>query len=415
MDALLILGGLLLILFGMLWLVARAFSTSLLWGCASLLPPLPLLFIVSHWRRARSAVVLMGMGCIPLVVGLTQLASHDPERLAAILSLRWLEPEPKLASGLDIQLRGDFNGKPFAPQLGELIDGHLVLREGDDFFARRELRIQLPEYRGGDLRLDVLPEDRERLPAVELNWLQPDQDLAEVRRIASGYTLHLDLQAVPPNLMRGDFHLVLPPAYRTSLSGEVELYTNRLRYRQGRVDTRHSSQDTVAWLVADYLKRSTRRHDVVLEPLPLLDLDAKRLDLDVRARVDGTPRRFSLALQRSELSGWRVEGDKAPPLPPPSEVEQGRTAPVPSTVVRGEERPLDRRIGFSLERLLDTPSRYLGMRVHVVTERGRTAEGRFDGLSPQGRLVIQHSLGGQGVASFILRPSEVARIELLEP
>lgn len=414
MDALLILGGLLLILVGLLWLVARAFATSLLWGCASLLPPLPLLFIVRHWRRARSAVALMGMGCIPLVVGLTLLANHDPDRLDAILSLHWLEPEPKVASGLDIRLRGEFNGKPFAPQLGELADGALVLREGDDF-ARRELSIRLPDYRGGDLRLDVLPEDRERLPDIELQWLLPEQDLPEVRRITAGYTLHLDLQAVPPNLLRGAFHLVLPPAYRTSLSGDVELYTNRLRYRDGRVDTRHNSQETVAWLVTDYLQRSTRQRDVTLLPLPLLDLDGNQLDLEVQARVGGVLRRFPLVLKRSELYGWRVVGDQAPALPEPSEEELLRMAPVPSTVVRGEERPLDRRIGFSLERLLESPSRYLGARLHVVTERGRSAEGRFAGLSPQGRLLIQHSLGGQGEARFILRPSEVARIELLEP
>ncbi|MCQ4347365.1 MFS transporter [Pseudomonas stutzeri] len=415
MDALLILGGLLLILCGLLWLVARAFATSLLWGCASLLPPLPLLFVLRHWRRARSAVGLIGMGCIPLVVGLTMLASHDPERLAAILSLRWLEPEPRSAGGLDIRLRGELDGKPFEPALGELIAGTLVLREGDDFFARRELIIRLPEPPAGDVRVDVLPEDRGQLPEIELNWLLPEQDLPEVRRIASGYTLHLALETEEPNRLRGDFHLVLPPAYRTSLSGEVELYTDRLRYRDGRVDTRHNSQETIAWLVTDYLQRSTRRRDVELQALPLLDLDGNRLDLELQARVAGSWRSYRVTLKRSELHGWRVEGDQAPPLPPPSEAELQRMAPVPTTVVRGEERPLDRRIGFSLERLLASPSRYLGARLLVVTERGRSAEGRFDGLNPEGRLVIRHSLGGQGEASFILRPSEVASIELLEP
>ncbi|MCM2320897.1 hypothetical protein SAMN05216201_103258 [Pseudomonas linyingensis] len=415
MDALLIVGGLLLILFGLLWLVARAFATSLLWGCASLLPPLTLLFIVSQWRRARSAVMLMGLGSIPLVVGLTMLASHDADRLAAIISLRWLEEEPRVASGLDIRLRAEFNGTDFAPQSGELIDGTLVLREGDDFFARRELSIRLPAYTGGDLRLDVLPEDRGDLPEIELSWLLPDQELPEARRIASGYTLHLDLKAVPPNRLRGDFHLVLPPSYRTSLSGDVELYSSRLRYRDGRVDTRYNSQETVAWVIADYLQRSSRRHDVRLQPLPLLDLSAERLDLEVEARVDGVPRRTRLSLSRSEMHGWRVDGDRAAPLPPLSEEELRRTAPVPTTIVRGDARPLDRRIGFSLERLLDAPSRFLGARVQVLTERGRSAEGRFAGLNEEGRLVIQHSLGGQGEASFLLRPSEVAQIELLEP
>ena len=89
--------------------------------------------------------------------------------------------------------------------------------------------------------------------------------------------------------------------------------------------------------------------------------------------------------------------------------------PVPTTIVRGEERPVDRRIGFSLQRLLDSPSRFLGALVRVQTERGRSAEGRFSGVNPEGRLVIQHSLGGQGEANFLLRPSEVVEIQLLEP
>lgn len=414
MDALLIVAGLLLILVGLIWLVARAFSTSLLWGCASLLPPLTLLFILVHWRRARSALALCGMGFIPLVVGLTLLANHDPERLAAIVSLRWLEPEPKIDSGLNIQLRGELNGQPFAPNLGELIGGTLVLREGDNY-SHRELSIRLPGYAHGDLNVDVLPEDSADLPQIELKWLLPEQDFPETRQVASGYTLHLALREQAPNLLRGDFHLVMPASYRTSLSGTVELFTNRLRYQGERVDTRYNSEETLAWVVKDYLQRQYRSAAVRLEPLPPLDLDARQLDFEVRARIAGADRHMPITLVHSELQGWRVKGDNAPALPPPSEAEQQRSVPVPTTIVRGEERPVDRRIGFSLQRLLESPSRFLGALVRVKTERGRSAEGRFVGLNPEGRLVIQHSLGGQGEANFILRPSEVVEIQLLEP
>lgn len=62
MDALLIIGGLLLMLAGLVWLVMRAFATSLLWGWGSLLPPLTLIYVVRHWARARSAVMLIGLG-----------------------------------------------------------------------------------------------------------------------------------------------------------------------------------------------------------------------------------------------------------------------------------------------------------------------------------------------------------------
>ena len=413
MDALLILGGLLLILFGLLWLVLRAFSVGLLWGLGSLLPPLALLFVLRHWQRARGALMLSALGCIPLVVGLTLLASHDPERLAAILSLRWLDAAPKATHELDIQLHGTFVGRPFAPEEGELVDGVLLLREGDDL-ARRELRIRLPRQPEGDLRLDVLPEDRDGLPEIDLDWLLAEHDLPESRRIVGGYTLHLDLKRAAPNRLHGDFHLVLPAVYRTSLSGRVELYSSRLRYRDGRVDTRHNSRETLEWLIVDYLQRRSRSRDVVLAPLPALDLAAQRLDLEVQARIAGAERRERLVLVRSDLQGWRVQDDRAPPLPPPSEEELQGTAPVPSTLVRGEERPVDRRIGFSLAGLQERPGRYQGARLRVLTARGSTAEGRFERLDGEGRLVIQRMLGA-GEASFLVRPSEVAQIELLDP
>ena len=86
MDALLILGGLLLILVGLVWLVMRAFATSLLWGWGSLLPPLTLFYVLRHWRFARAPLTLAGLGFIPLIVGMTLLASQDSQRLEAILA-----------------------------------------------------------------------------------------------------------------------------------------------------------------------------------------------------------------------------------------------------------------------------------------------------------------------------------------
>lgn len=182
MDALLILGGLLSILFSLVWLVMLAFGTSLLWGFGSLLlPPITLAYIAAHWRTARKAVMLLALGIIPLVVGLTMLAYRDPERLHALLSLDWAKPEKQAPGELAIHLRGELNGEPFLPQQAELIDGVLSLREGQDFFARREVSIRLPSQPEGDVRLDILPEDPGSKPEVEISWLLPEQELPEAQ------------------------------------------------------------------------------------------------------------------------------------------------------------------------------------------------------------------------------------------
>ena len=57
MDALLILGGLLLMVAGYIWVIVLAFGTGLLWGYGSLFPPVALAYIGVHWRTARKGVI----------------------------------------------------------------------------------------------------------------------------------------------------------------------------------------------------------------------------------------------------------------------------------------------------------------------------------------------------------------------
>lgn len=415
MVALLILGGLLLIVTGLVWLVMLAFGTSLLWGFGSLLPPVTLAYVLYHWRNARKAVALGAMGFIPLVVGLTMLAAQDPERLQAILSLRWLGEEDRVRSELDIRLNGELNGQRFSPLEAELVDGILSLREGQDFYARRELTIRLGNQPQGALRLDILPQDVGPKPEVEINWLLPEQELPEARRIPRGYTLHLDLQPVAPNRLAGDFHLVLPPKFATTLTGHLEVFTDRLRYREGRVDPTYDSRDTLAYVIRDYLQRRFTTRNVELMPLPAVSLPARELDLEVEARVDGQAQRLALQLAKSETKGWRVGRDSFPPLAEPNSAPQAPSAAQDSAPAADAARPVDRRLRFSLQRLLSNPSQYQALSMRVYTVRGSTAEGRFTGLDHEGRILIRRNLGGAGAASFSFDLDEVSHVELLEP
>ncbi|UCP00275.1 MFS transporter [Metapseudomonas lalkuanensis] len=415
MVALLILGGLLLIVTGLVWLVMLAFGTSLLWGFGSLLPPVTLAYVLYHWRNARKAVALGAMGFIPLVVGLTMLAAQDPERLQAILSLRWLGEEDRVRSELDIRLNGELNGQRFSPLEAELVDGILSLREGQDFYARRELTIRLGNQPQGALRLDILPQDVGPKPEVEINWLLPEQELPEARRIPRGYTLHLDLRPVAPNRLAGDFHLVLPPKFATTLTGHLEVFTDRLRYREGRVDPTYDSRDTLAYVIRDYLQRRFTTRNVELMPLPAVSLPARELDLEVEARVDGQAQHLALQLAKSETKGWRVGRDSFPPLAEPNSAPQAPSAAQDSAPAADAARPVDRRLRFSLQRLLSNPSQYQALSMRVYTVRGSTAEGRFTGLDHEGRILIRRNLGGAGAASFSFDLDEVSHVELLEP
>lgn len=418
MDALLILGGLLLILAGLVWLVMRAFGTGLLWGWASLLPPFTLLYVLRHWRSARQALGLSALGFIPLIVGLSLLASQDSQRLHALLSLQWLKPEVQAPAELSIALHGELHGQPFLPQQGELLGSVLSLREGQDFFASRELVIRLPQPVTGALRLDVLPGDQGPLPEIEVSWLLPEQELPEARRLSHGYTLHLDLQPLPPNKLAGDFHLVLPAQFKTTLSGRVEVFRNGLRYRDGKVDRHVDSSDTLAYIIEDYLQRRFATRAVQLGDLPALPLPADSFELTVEAQINGQAQRLPMRLNKSASRGWAVEADRFAPLPERTVVTpalQTQVMPMQTASSARISRPLDRRLRFSLEGLLRSPSRYENLSMRVSTARGNTAQGRFQGVDPQGRLVIRQRLSGSGTASYTLRPEEISTIELLEP
>lgn len=416
MDALLILGGLLLILVGLVWLVMLAFSTSLLWGWGSLVPPLTLVYVMRHWRTARKAVVLIALGAIPLVVGMVLMASQDASRLEAILSLRWLKEQPKAPAELEIRLHGELNGQPFNPQYAEMVDGVLSLREGEDFFARHEVKIRLPQAQKAPVQLDVLPEDKGQLPEVEISWLLPEQDLPEARRLSKGYTLHLDLQALPPNKLQGDFHLVLPPTFKTSLSGRLELFADRLRYQDGRLDTRFDSRETLAKVVDDYLQRRFATRLVQLAELPEVTFPTTLVPLTVQARINGEAQSLELVLEKGGR-GWQVQGDNYPALPEPRAAEAAKPAPKAEPAAMQAARPaLDRRQRFSLARLQRNPEQYRNLSMRVSKAGGGTVEGRFVGLDADGSIRLSQQLGaGGGQASFDFKPEEIGRIELLEP
>ncbi|MGP3789620.1 MFS transporter [Pseudomonas sp. B392_1p] len=411
MDALLILGGLLLIMLCLVWLSLRAFSVSVGWGIASLVPPLGLAFAWRHWSRGRLPLFIGALGCVVLFSGLSQLASRDTERLRAILSLQWLQPPQ---AQLQTTLQGQLWGEKFKPEQGELINGVLRLREGRDFFARRELLIRLPQGEEEQtLRLDILPQDHVDVPVVEISRLLPEQNLPEAHHLEQGYTLHLHLQRKAPNRMVGDLHLALPAPYQTRLTGRVELFTDHLRYREdGQVDTHFDSEDTVLHVIGDYLQRRFVQPEVEVLSISGLDWSAQYLDVHVRVKMGARTVRLPLKMQKHPNHGWQVLGDRYPELPvtatrPPASVQlnEQRLRSIASPQMSSD---------FSLERLQAAPGDFTNRRLRVQTLRGHVAEGVFLGLDEEGRMQIRQVRGGPGEVRFNLATQEIQRIELLQ-
>lgn len=418
MAALLILGGILLIILGLLWLIALAFGVSLLWGVGSLLPPILLLFIIRCWKVARKAVVFTALGFVPLIVGITQLASTDAARVEALFNLSWLKGSETAHNSTRIELNGELYGQPFRPQYGELIDGALLLREGQDFFAQRELRITLPRgtvVSKEGLRFDVLPQDVGELPDVEIMWLLPEQTLPEARRINRGYTLHLDLQHQAPNKLVGNFHLVLPPQLKTSLSGEVQLLADRLHYIDGRINRGYDDVNTLEYVVKDYLQRRFDQDTIVVEPLVSPPSFTPPLAITVKAHVGGTLRIIPLRLIKKSPMAWSVQGDTYPARPIKTKSSEAINASEQVTQLPIMVRSVDRRERFSLQRLLVNPAQYQYLQMHIETLQGNQIKGRFMGLNTAGALIISREVKAPGTVVFNLLPADISQISLLEP
>ncbi|AJE20972.1 hypothetical protein [Azotobacter chroococcum] len=415
MDELLILGGLLLIIGGLTWLIRRAFSVSLFWGLGSLLPPMTLVFVLFKWQKSSSPVTLMAFGFIPLVVGFAMLANHDSERLEAVLQLSWLksevnrEPTPELR----IQLRGELNGHPFIPQEGELIGSVLTLRERNGASMQQEIRIHLPSTSSGRVHINILPEDQGQLPLIEISRSASNLTQPENQHLVRGYTLHLDLEPQAPNLLVGSFHLVLPRQFRTSLSGRVELFASRLRYRNGKVNLHFDSEETLAYVIRDYLARRFVTDAVQLYGLSRVSLPSRHLEIDVAAFINDKAHHFLVNMGKDELRGWQVDGDRFPALPAASEDPAGTAGVKPHSSPALES--VDKRRGFSLQRLQLSPAEFQQLRMRIVTVQGGAADGVFVGIDGDGYLVIQRRLGGGGSASYKLSPQSIQSIELLDP
>lgn len=422
MAALLILGGFLLIALSILWLIVLAFQVGILWGVGSLLPPVLLVFVMRYWRVARKAVLLAALGCVPLIAGFTQLYSTQPERVEALLNLSWLQTAEDASGAEAISLNGDLYGEPFKPQYGEFINGVLMLREGDGFFAQRELRITVPQQRVTQelsaLRLDVLPQDKGELPEVEIMWRHTEQRLPETRRISGGYTLHLDVLKQSPNVLQGGFHLVLPRQFKTSMSGEVQLLTDHLHYIAGQVDRQFDALSTLEYVLSEYYQRRYRTEQVHVEPLPSTVTFSAPLELTAVAQINGVQHTEPVRLLKSAEQGWYVQGDQYPEWSKQPEKERAATLEPEQQVASVEnqtEQAVDRRSGFSLQHLLANPAQYQHVQVHVQTVQGNQINGRFMHLNEHGALVISRALQAPGRVTFTLMPAEVERIRLLEP
>ena len=220
MEALLIIGGIALLIVGWLWLVAstmrRSVSRMLL---ALLLGPLTLLLRglgYALWPR-----LLMLLGLTGIISGAVWLHYQHPDRLQQLLAGRWLME----ATAAD-DLRGTIMGQPFNPNRILWRGDDLIFEEGVEDRVRRSLTIRFGNAR--ELlasSVERLPDDEGAWPELILQWHTGALSEPGLRRVTGDYSLSLDFARTPGNRVEGRIHLHLPSIHSTWLTGGIHLAT----------------------------------------------------------------------------------------------------------------------------------------------------------------------------------------------
>lgn len=219
MEAVLIIAGAGLVLWGWLWLLRKTLRL----GLAKLLFALflaPLTILARGMGYPLLPRLLLLLGLSSLLVGTGLLYQHEPERLNQLLTGRWVEP-----ASPDGALHGLVTGQAFVPERTYWAGNDLIFEEGPAERVRRSLVIRFsntPElFLSG--ALERLPGDGGAWPELILQWHAGALASPGLRRLGNGYSLSVKFSEPAEEQVEGYIYLQLPATYGTWLTGDFTL------------------------------------------------------------------------------------------------------------------------------------------------------------------------------------------------
>lgn len=215
MEALLILGGVVVLAVSWAWLVFASLG----------LGPGPLMLatlvpVVTPLVRGRGYPVLprvlMVLALVSFTAGGALLYRDEPERFERLFSGNWS------ASPTDMALSGTLMGQPFLPDQVYWRGDQLVFAEtatGNRTLRSLVVRFDQASSLLQGTAIDLLPGDDGPWPELVIQWYTGALSAPGLQRISSGYSLSISL--APAGAKQADMtvHLHLPAAYATRLGG----------------------------------------------------------------------------------------------------------------------------------------------------------------------------------------------------
>lgn len=306
-------------------------------GRSSLMFALPLAgasYIHHFWSDIWPAVLLRVLGISLLLVSLAVALAQQPR---ALNQPGWLfstaAPQTTLVgskradmntfansqeavllairSDDNPQLTGRLLGKPFSYTNARLIDGVLLMQQGDGFFPEREVRILL------NLDAESITDQRRTLyvepsdpypPEVQISWYNQRSDQLDTRILRTGYQMELQITRRDESSLAGFLQVILPDPDRSYLSGEFVARTNHLRYVNGRIDLSYDHPDTLEHVARQYLESQFPEKSIRAMQFygtRLLSSEQAGATRAQIALVNGRIEERRLRLDRSDI-GWAV-------------------------------------------------------------------------------------------------------------
>jgi hypothetical protein len=288
MDALLILSGLVLLLWGWGWLV----FASVRLGAARLVLAvfLPMLSLILP-RQGYPLIprLLIAAGMLSAAAGIVYLHHSDRARYELLISGAWMG-EPAAATGLS----GRILGQRFEPDRVIWEGDELLFEEGPPDRVRRSLRIR---FNGAqtllrDRVVHKVPGDEGPWPELVLQWYEGAMLPPGLRKVSSPYSLSLRFSPTGENGVMVFINLSLGEGQATWLRGETAL------------------QDSPPWLIAlepptPAIQPASQAPLAVAEPEPVRE---RWGELSVLALLDEPERFLGSTIRITTLSGRAHEG-----------------------------------------------------------------------------------------------------------
>jgi hypothetical protein len=113
----------------------------------------------------------------------------------------------------DSSVRGRIHGKAFTLEDAKIENGILTLREGEDFFADREIVAFLFLKKGETAEgkvFNIKKESGFNSPHIHMKWMEDGKDIPQVEMFMKNYAMRLTFGNIKGDILPGKIYICLP-------------------------------------------------------------------------------------------------------------------------------------------------------------------------------------------------------------